>query len=78
MVASWVVAFDPNLSLKLYFSRGAYLPASGIAVKNYIDQSQEFMLCAVALAYPVMALLRANRIWLAALLALIAQACWPT
>jgi O-antigen ligase len=72
MVASWVVAFDPNLSLKLYFSRGAYLPASGIAVKNYIDQSQEFMLCAVALAYPVMALLRANRIWPAALLALIA------
>jgi O-antigen ligase len=39
MMASWLVAFDPRLSLKLYFSRGAYAPASGIAVKNYIDQS---------------------------------------
>src|SRR5882757_2324003 len=43
MAASWLVAFDPNLSLKLYFSRGDYTPASGIAVKNYIDQSQEFV-----------------------------------
>jgi O-antigen ligase len=72
MLASWVVAFYPNLSLKLYFSRGAYTAASGIVVKNYIDQSQEFVLCAVALAYPVMASLRANRIWPAALLAAIA------
>jgi O-antigen ligase len=72
MVASWLVALDPNLSLKLYFSRGAFTPASGIAVKNYIDQSQEFVLCAVALAYPVMTLLRTNRIWLAALFAAIA------
>ena len=30
----------------------------GIFVKNYIDQSQEFALCAVALAYPVITLLR--------------------
>ena len=72
MAASWAVAFDPNLSLKLYFSRGAYLPASGIPVKNYIDQSQEFMLCAVALAYPVMTLLRTNRIWPAVLFTAIA------
>jgi O-antigen ligase len=72
MAASWLVAFDPNLSLKLYFSRGPYLPASGIVVRNYIDQSQEFVLCAVALAYPVMTLLRANKIWLAALLAAVA------
>src|SRR5450759_1854811 len=35
MMASWLVAFDPRLSLKLYFSRGDYTPASGIAVKNY-------------------------------------------
>jgi O-antigen ligase len=72
MAASWVVAFDPNLSLKLYFSRGPYLVSNGIIVKNYIDQSQEFVLCAVALAYPVMMLLRANKIRLAALLAAIA------
>ncbi len=72
MAASWLVAFNPDLSLKLYLSRGPYKRASGIVVKNYIDQSQEFALCAVALAYPAMALLRTKRIWLAALLAAIA------
>jgi hypothetical protein len=72
MAASWLVAFDPDLSLKLYLSRGPYERANGIIVKNYIDQSQEFVLCAVALAYPVMAFSRTNRIWLAALLAAIA------
>ena len=40
----------------------------GIFVKNYIDQSQEFALCAVALAYPVITLLRAKRRLLAGLL----------
>jgi O-antigen ligase len=57
MAMSWIVAFNPELSLK---------PAAdaerGIFVKNHIDQSQEFALCAVALAYPVMTLLRAKRI----------------
>jgi O-antigen ligase len=72
MALSWLVAFYPNFSLKLYFSRGGYLPASGVAVRNYIDQSQEFALCAVALAFPVMSLLRAKRVWLAVLLAAIA------
>jgi O-antigen ligase len=72
MMASWLVAFDPRLSLKLYFSRGDYTPASGIAVKNYIDQSQEFVLCAVALAYPVVTFLRTKRFRLAVLFAAIA------
>jgi O-antigen ligase len=72
MAVSWLVAFDPGLSLKLYFSRGPYQPANGIAVKNYIDQSQEFALCVVALAYPVMMCLQTKRIWLAAALAAIA------
>jgi O-antigen ligase len=72
MLASCVAAFDPALSLKPYLSRGPYLPVSGIVVKNYIDQSQEFALCAVALAYPITTLLRTNRIGLAALLAAIA------
>jgi O-antigen ligase len=72
MAVSWIVAFAPDLSLKLYLSRGPYSPTTGIAVKNYIDQSQEFALCAVVLAYPVMTFLRTNRIWLAALLAAIA------
>ena len=56
MVMSWIVAFDPGLSLK------SKLEAErGIFVKNYIDQSQEFALCAVALAYPVVTLLRARQ-----------------
>lgn len=68
MAASWLVAFFPALSLKS-LSRGPFAPANGIVVKNYIDQGQEFALCVVALAYPIMASLRANRTWLAALLA---------
>jgi O-antigen ligase len=61
MAMSWIVAFDPNLALK---SGAEY----GVPVKNYIDQSQEFALCAVVLAYPVVALLRARRILPAVLL----------
>jgi O-antigen ligase len=61
MMMSWIVAFDPRLALK----SGAYY---GVSVKNYIDQSQEFALCAVVLAYPVIMLLRKKRTWLAALL----------
>jgi O-antigen ligase len=72
MAVSWLVAFAPELSLKPYLSRGPFVPVSGIAVKNYIDQSQEFALCAVALAYPIMTFLRTNRIGLAVLFAAIA------
>jgi O-antigen ligase len=61
MVMSWIVAFAPNLALK----PGAEY---GVPVKNYIDQSQEFALCAVVLAYPVITLLRARKIVPAALL----------
>ncbi|MBV9458701.1 MAG: O-antigen ligase family protein [Bradyrhizobium sp.] len=66
-VMSWVVAFYPNLSLKPpdHASRGIF-------VKDYIDQSQEFALCAVALAYPIITLLRARRIGFAILLAIVA------
>ncbi|SHL52562.1 O-antigen ligase [Bradyrhizobium lablabi] len=67
MVMSWIVAFDPGLTLK-----SAGDTERGIFVKNYIDQSQEFALCAVALAYPVVTLLRAKRIWLAVLLTAVA------
>lgn len=56
MAMSWIVAFDPSLTLKRLDERGG----RGIFVKNYIAQSQEFALCAVALAYPVIRLLRAN------------------
>ncbi|MFK4660319.1 O-antigen ligase [Bradyrhizobium ottawaense] len=63
---SWLVAFYPNLALKTD-------PAErGIFVKNYIDQSQEFALCAVALAYPIVMLLREKRYWFAGLLTALA------
>jgi O-antigen ligase len=52
-LVSCFVALDPLLSAKIYFSRGPFNPTSGIFVRNYIDQGQEFSLCAVALAYPV-------------------------
>jgi O-antigen ligase len=68
-IVSCIVALDPILSAKLYFSRGPFLPTSGIFVKNYIDQGQEFSLCAVALAYPVVMSLKEGRtrsaLWLA-------------
>ena len=44
MVMSWMVLFYPGLSLK----HGGDVER-GIFVKNYIDQSQEFALCAVVL-----------------------------
>jgi O-antigen ligase len=43
---SWVVAFEPRLTIKPIVDYG-------VPVKNYIDQSQEFALCAVALIYLV-------------------------
>jgi O-antigen ligase len=67
MAMSWIVAFEPDFTLK-----PAADASRGIFVKNYIDQSQEFALCAVALAYPIATLLRARRIWLAALLVALA------
>jgi O-antigen ligase len=66
-VMSWIVAFHPDFSLK----PKDFAPR-GIFVKNYIDQSQEFALCAVALAFPVVNLLRAGKIWPALLLCAIA------
>jgi O-antigen ligase len=67
MVMSWIVAFYPTLSLKPVANA-----EPGIFVKNYIDQSQEFALCAVALAYPIFNLLRARKFGLALLLGAIA------
>jgi O-antigen ligase len=63
MAMSWIVAFNPGLSLK-----SAGDAERGIFVKNHIAQSQEFALCAVALAYPIVGLLRAKKIWPAVLL----------
>ncbi|MGY4416351.1 O-antigen ligase [Bradyrhizobium sp. LB9.1b] len=65
-VMSWLVAFYPDLALK------SDRVERGIFVKNYIDQSQEFALCAVALAYPIVQLLRQKRYWIAGLLTVLA------
>jgi O-antigen ligase len=69
---SWLVAFDPHFSLKPNFEPTYDQPWIGIVVKNYIDQSQELALCAAALAYPIVSLLRAKRFWPAALLGAVA------
>ena len=66
MVMSWLVLMYPGLTLKPDDAE------RGIFVKNYIDQSQEFALCAVVLAYPVITLLRDRKIWQALLLVAIA------
>ncbi|UFZ04387.1 O-antigen ligase family protein [Bradyrhizobium ontarionense] len=64
VVMSTAVAFNPALALKANADRGIF-------VKNYIDQGQEFSLCAVALAYPIAQLLRARRFVPAGLLTAI-------
>ena len=66
MLMSWLVMLYPGLALKQFNAE------RGIFVKNYIDQSQEFALCAIVLAYPVYTLLRNGKIWQALLLAAIA------
>jgi O-antigen ligase len=67
MLMSWLVVMEPSLSLKAADEPGG----RGIFVKNYIDQSQEFALCTVALIYPIIRLLRTNRIWQALVLGAI-------
>lgn len=59
MILSWIVMFDPAFKITRTVS-------DGVPVKNYIDQSQEFALCAFALALPALTLLRSRR-WLAAI-----------
>jgi O-antigen ligase len=47
MILSWIVLFVPSLKL-------AHTVSAGVPVKNYIDQNQEFALCAFALALPAL------------------------
>ena len=61
MAMSWIVVFDPQLTIKRQIDYG-------VPVKNYIDQSQEFALCAVALAYPVVEFFNRRKFALAAVL----------
>ena len=63
MAMSWIVALRSEP-----LAQGRRDAERGIFVKNHIDQSQEFALCAVALAYPIVTFLRGNRILPAVLL----------
>jgi len=62
---SWIVAFEPRLTIKP-------IAEYGVPVKNYIDQSQEFALCAVALAYLSVKFLDQRRFLAGALFASLA------
>jgi hypothetical protein len=62
MLASWIVGFVPTLTLKWYME-------PGVVVKNHIDQSHVFALCAIALVWPISVLLQAKRFWPAGWLA---------
>lgn len=66
MLMSWLVMLYPGVALKQVD------PERGIFVKNYINQSQEFALCVIVLAYPVVTSFKRGRIWQAVLLAVIA------
>lgn len=56
---SWVVLFDPSWKITATTSEG-------VPVKNHIDQSQEFTLCAFALALPALEFWRTRRVAAAA------------
>ena len=66
MAMSWLVMLYPDLTLK----RGGV--ERGIFVKNYINQSQEFALCVIALAYPIVQFLRSGDVRQALLLIVVA------
>jgi O-antigen ligase len=59
MILSWIVLFLPELKL-------TQTASAGVPVKNYIDQSQEFALCAFVLALPALTWWR-RRQWLIAI-----------
>jgi len=54
MILSWIVLALPQLKL-------AHTASNGVPVKNYLDQSQEFALCAFALMLPALTALRARQ-----------------
>lgn len=65
LIMSWLVIVFPRLTIKPVIEYG-------IPVKNYIDQSQEFALCAVGLLWPFAASMRQKRYWAATGIAALA------
>lgn len=75
MAMSFLVLYEPNLTLKQgEFTGAAHESTRGIFAKNYIDQSQEFALCAVALLYPIFHFFREGKVRQALLLCAIVLA----
>jgi O-antigen ligase len=64
MIFSCIVLLEPGWKIGNAVARG-------VAVKNYLDQSQEFTLCLFALAVPALSLLRRRRFALAAACAVL-------
>ncbi|HEY0909264.1 MAG TPA: O-antigen ligase family protein [Bradyrhizobium sp.] len=62
MILSWIVLVVPHFKI-------THTVSDGVPVKNYIDQSQEFALCAFALTLPALTALRQQRWWIAAICA---------
>src|SRR5690242_5126463 len=69
LVTSWITAFVPAFTFKPADDR-----VCGVFVKNYIDQGQEFALCVLALAFPVMTLWQEGKRRQAAMLMALAAA----
>ena len=75
LIMSFLVFYEPSLRLKPgEFTGLAGEPTRGIFVKNYIDQSQEFAVCAIALAYPIFHFFREGKVRQALLLCAIVLA----
>ncbi|QIP01755.1 O-antigen ligase family protein [Bradyrhizobium symbiodeficiens] len=66
LTLSWITALVPGLV------KSPNLP--GVPIKNYIDQSQSFALCAVVLAWPILELIKSGRIYPAILLLSLSMA----
>lgn len=67
MVMSGITAFVPTFTLKPIDER-----MCGIFARNSIDQGVEFTFCAVALAYPIMMLVKEGKRWQAGALLAVA------
>jgi len=67
MGVSWIAGIEPTFTLKSPDD----LPC-GVFVKNWIDQGQEFSLCAVVLTYPIVTFLKEGKRWQAGVLIAIA------
>ncbi|MBR0904607.1 O-antigen ligase [Bradyrhizobium liaoningense] len=67
LVLSWITTVEPTFALKPN-------AVPGVPVKNYIDQSQSFALCAIVLAWPILESFKSQKSVFALLLLAISGA----